>query len=94
MRGVTRNLSETGMLVDVPELKKKAYVQLSFRLPRSEVIIDARGTVVWTLMRRHGIKFKHMGEQSRESIRQFIDERGCHSGYGQAVRATKGEFLK
>jgi hypothetical protein len=74
-RGVTWNLSESGLQVDLPELKRKAIVHLTFRLPFSETIIDARGAVVWRSERRHGIKFKEMGEQSHESIRHFIEER-------------------
>jgi c-di-GMP-binding flagellar brake protein YcgR len=74
-RGVTWNLSESGLQVELPELKRKAIVHLTFRLPFSETIIDVRGAVVWHSERRHGIKFKEMGEQSHESIRHFIEER-------------------
>jgi len=74
-RGVTCNLSQSGIQVDVPELRRKAHVQLSFRLPLSQTIIDARGTVVWHSKRRHGIEFKYMGEQTHDSIRHFIEER-------------------
>jgi hypothetical protein len=74
-RGVTWNLSESGLQVELSELKRKAIVHLTFRLPLSETIIDARGAVVWRSERRHGIKFKEMGEQSHESIRHFIEER-------------------
>ncbi len=74
-RGVTCNLSQSGIQVEVPELKRKADVQLSFRLPVLETIIDAQGTVVWHSRKRHGIEFKYMGEQTHDSIRQFIEER-------------------
>lgn len=73
-RGVTRNLSESGVQVEVTELKRRANVQLTFRLPISETIIDVLGAVVWRSARRHGIKFKYMGEQSHDSIRNFIEE--------------------
>jgi c-di-GMP-binding flagellar brake protein YcgR len=75
LRGVTWNISQSGIQVEVPELPRKAKVQLTFRLPLSETIIDAKGAVVWASGRRHGVKFKHVGGQSRESIRQFIEER-------------------
>ena len=75
IRGVTCNLSQGGIQVEVPELKRSGYVQLSFRLPLSETIIDAFGAVVWRSKRRHGIEFKYMGDQSHNSIRHFIEER-------------------
>lgn len=75
VRGVTRNLSQKGIQLEVAELSKKANVHLTFRLPRSETIIDATGTVIWVSGRRNGIKFKYVGEQSRESIQRFIEER-------------------
>jgi len=74
-RGVTWNVSQSGIQVEIPELKRKANVHLTFRLPLSETIIDARGAVVWRSEKRHGIKFKEIGEQSQESIRHFIEER-------------------
>jgi hypothetical protein len=75
LRGVTFNLSRSGIQVEIPELKRGADVQLTFRLPHSERIVDARGTVVWQKARHHGIKFKYVGEQSHQSIRHFISER-------------------
>ena len=75
LRGVTFNLSQSGIQVEVPELKRRTNVRLTFRLPGSQTIIDALGAVVWRLTKRHGIKFKHMGEQSQNSIRRFIEER-------------------
>ena len=75
LRGVTRNISERGIQVDLPELRKKANVQLAFRLPGSDSMIDATGAVIWVSDRRNGIKFKHVGEQSKKSIRQFVQQR-------------------
>jgi hypothetical protein len=74
LRGVTRNLSQSGLQVELPELKRKTRVRLTFRLPLSGKIIDALGAVVWRLERRHGIRFKYMGDQSHESIQHFIEE--------------------
>ena len=74
LRGVTWNISQSGIQVELPELKKKAKVQLTFRLPVSGTIIDALGAVVWRLERRHGIKFRQVGDQSQESIRRFIEQ--------------------
>jgi PilZ domain len=75
MRGVTRNISESGIQVELPGLPKKANVQLTFRLLPSGTIIDVRGFVVWASGRRHGIRFNQMGNQSHESIRHFIEQR-------------------
>jgi hypothetical protein len=74
-RGVTRDLSERGIQVELPELKKKTKVQLTFRLPVTETMIDVLGAVVWRTNRQHGIKFKYLGGQSHDSVRHFIDER-------------------
>jgi hypothetical protein len=73
-RGVTWNISQSGIQVELPELKRKANVRLTFRLPLSGTIVDAVGTTVWRSERRQGIKFKHIGEQSLVSIQHFIEE--------------------
>ncbi|MGE5083292.1 MAG: PilZ domain-containing protein [Acidobacteriota bacterium] len=75
LRGVTRNISETGIGVELPELRKRANVRLEFRLPGSDSMIDATGAVIWVSGKRNGIKFKYVGEQSQKSLRQFIQER-------------------
>ena len=75
LRGVTYNLSKSGIQIEVPELKRRTNVRLTFRLPGSEAIIDALGAVVWQSAKRHGIKLKYLGEQSQDSIRHFIEER-------------------
>ena len=74
MRGVTRNLSEGGMQVEVSGLKPKEVVQLSFRSPTSGVAVDAVGAVIWGDARRHGIQFNYVGAQSQKSIHQYIVE--------------------
>jgi hypothetical protein len=40
LRGVTWNISQSGIQVEVPELRKKVNVQLTFRLPLSDTIIE------------------------------------------------------
>ena len=74
-RGVTWNISRSGIRIEVSELPTKANVQLTFRLPLSDTIIEARGAVVWASGRLHGIKFKRVGEQSDQSIQHFIKDR-------------------
>lgn len=74
-RGVTRNLSQTGIQVEVPEINKGAKVQLTFRLPLSDTIIEAHGAVAWTSGSRLGIRFRQLGEYSHALIRHFIEQR-------------------
>jgi hypothetical protein len=74
MRGVSWNLSQGGMQVEVSDLKPKEAVQLSFRLPVSGVAVDVVGAVAWGEEKRHGIQFTYMGAQSQQSILQYIAE--------------------
>jgi len=75
-RGVSWNLSQAGIQVEVSTLKSKGAIQLSFRLPVSGVAVDAVGSLVWQHNRRHGIRFTHVGAQSRRSILQYVREHG------------------
>ncbi len=73
-RGVSWNLSQGGMQVEVADLKPKDAVRVSFQLPVSGVVIDAAGIVVWTKANRQGIQFTTVSAQSQQSIRQFITD--------------------
>jgi len=77
-RGVSWNLSQAGMQVEVTSLKPKGAIQLSFRLPVSGVAVDTIGSLVWQHNRRHGIRFTHVGPQSRLSILQYVREHTKH----------------
>jgi|SRR3984885_466554 len=74
MRGVSWNLSQGGMQVEVDNLNAKDSVRLSFQLPSSGVTIEATGVVVWGNERRQGIQFTRVGDQSQKSIRKFMAE--------------------
>jgi CheY-like chemotaxis protein len=74
LRGVSWNLSQGGMQVEVDDLKPKDLVRLSFQLPISGVIIDAAGIVVWEKEKRQGIQFTNVSAQSQQSIRHFMAE--------------------
>ena len=74
LRGVTWNLSQGGMQVEVGDLKPKDAVRLSFQLPISAVTIDAAGIVVWGNEQRQGIQFTNVSERTQQSIRKFIEE--------------------
>ncbi|MFZ0135500.1 MAG: response regulator [Candidatus Sulfotelmatobacter sp.] len=74
VRGVSWNLSQGGMQVEVGGLKPKDAVRVSFKLPVSGVVIDAAGIVVWGKENRQGIQFTNLSVQSQQSIRHFITE--------------------
>ena len=74
VRGVSWNLSQGGMQVEVGGLKPKDAVRVSFKLPVSGVVIDAAGIVVWGKETRQGIQFTTLSAQSQQSIRHFITE--------------------
>lgn len=74
MNGVSWNLSQGGVQVDIGGLQAKDAVRLSFRLPISGVAIEAAGTVVWGDQKRQGIQFTNVSAKHQESIRQFISE--------------------
>jgi CheY-like chemotaxis protein len=74
LRGVTWNLSQSGMQVEVGNLQSKDTVRVSFRLPVSAVSVEAAGTVVWTKETRQGIQFTNVSANSEQSLRKFIAE--------------------
>ncbi len=74
LRGVTWNLSQGGMQVEVGDLKPKDAVRLSFQLPVSGVVIDVAGVVAWGNEKRQGIQFTNVNAKIQQSIRQFIAE--------------------
>ena len=74
LRGVSWNLSQGGMQVEVAGLKPKDSVRLSFQLPSPAVVIDAAGVVVWGNEQRQGIQFNSLSERNQQSIRRFIAE--------------------
>jgi DNA-binding response OmpR family regulator len=74
IRGVTWNLSQGGMQVEIGGLRPKDAVRLSFQLPISGEAIDVTGSVMWGSEKRQGIQFTNVGAQSQQSIRKFIGE--------------------
>jgi CheY-like chemotaxis protein len=74
LNGITWNLSQGGIQIDVGELKMGSSIRLSFRLPSSATLIDATGTVVWSTEKRQGIKFEHLSPKNEQAIREFIAE--------------------
>jgi CheY-like chemotaxis protein len=74
LQGVTWNLSQGGMQVDIAGLKAGEAVRVSFRLPSSGALVDAPGSVVWVNEKRQGIRFEHVGAKHEQAIREFITE--------------------
>jgi len=60
------------MLVEAAGLKPRDIVRVSFRLPTSEVPIEASGVVVWQTENRQGIRFTRLSPQNAEAINQFV----------------------
>jgi hypothetical protein len=74
MTGVSWNLSQGGIQVEVGDLRPKDAVRLSFRLPVSGIAIEATGTVIWSDEKRQGIQFTNLSGQNQEAIRHFVSE--------------------
>jgi CheY-like chemotaxis protein len=74
VHGMTWNLSQGGIQLEVSDLQSKDSVRLSFRLPVSGVSIDATGTVAWARENRQGIQFTTLSTSVQQSIRDYIAE--------------------
>jgi CheY-like chemotaxis protein len=72
LRGVSWNISQGGMQVEVGGLQEKDAVQLSLKIPSSGVALDVAGVVVWANAMRQGIQFTSESAQAQRAIRQFL----------------------
>ena len=72
MKGITWDLSQGGMQVEVNDMHPHESIRVSFRLPNSATVIDAFGVVVWVKPDRQGVKFTKMTNQVQLEIRNFI----------------------
>jgi CheY-like chemotaxis protein len=72
VRGVSWNLSQGGIQINVDNLRPGQNVRLSFRLPSSSGLVEATGAVVWVAENRQGIRFEHV--KNAQTIRDFIAE--------------------
>ena len=72
MRGMSWNLSQGGMQVEVSDLHTKDTVRVSFLLPVSGASIDAIGIVAWVGENRQGIQFTTLSPPTQQSIRKYI----------------------
>ncbi|HSS96462.1 MAG TPA: response regulator [Terriglobales bacterium] len=76
VKGITWNLSQGGMQVEVNDLRPEESVRVSFRLPTSTTMIDVFGVVVWVKPDRQGIKFTKITNQNQVEVRNFIAQVG------------------
>jgi CheY-like chemotaxis protein len=72
LKGVTWNLSQGGMQVDVGPLRAGQIARASFCLPSSAIRIDATVSVVWSSEKRQGLKFEHVTSKHEQAVRDFI----------------------
>ncbi len=72
VNGISWNLSQGGMQVEVRDLAVGETVQLSFRLPLPPVVIEATGAVVWANDERQGIFFTKMTLEHQTIVRDFV----------------------
>jgi len=73
-RGVSSNLSLGGILFEAPQLRGGDAVRLSFRLPSTNVLVDALGKVVRVDERnRAGVRFIDVNEAAKQAIRELVD---------------------
>ena len=72
--GVSWNLSQGGMQLEVPGLRVKDTMRISFRLPSSGDKLDLGGVVAWGDEKRQGIQFTDVSARNQQSIRKFIAE--------------------
>jgi CheY-like chemotaxis protein len=74
VRGISWNLSQSGMQVEADGLKTSETVRISFQLPSSPIRIDTFGRIVWVKQDRQGIQFTKMTNQNQEEIQRFITQ--------------------
>jgi len=72
--GVTWNLSQGGMQIEVPGLQSGDTIQVSFRLPHPPMAIEATAAVAWSKEDRQGIHFTKMSVEHQQIIRDFIGQ--------------------
>jgi CheY-like chemotaxis protein len=72
LHGVTWNISQGGIQLEVAGLQKGDNLEMSFILPDPATIIKAKGVVSWIQEERQGLYFTGMNLEAQERIRQFV----------------------
>ncbi len=72
LAGVTWNISQGGIQLEVAGLQRYDIARLSFRLPNFAPMINAQGTVMWAGDDRQGIYFTEMSLEDQERVRAYV----------------------
>jgi len=72
LTGVTWNISQGGIQIEVVGLKLGDTVRMSMFLPQPPASIKAEGLVVWAQEGRQGLYFTEMSVEDQEAVRAYI----------------------
>ena len=72
MRGVTWNISQGGIQLEIKGLKQGDTITMSFVLPHPKKLIKAEGVVAWEREERQGLYFTSMGLTEQALVRDYI----------------------
>ena len=76
LHGVTWNISQGGIQLEVGGLQKGDQLTMSFLLPNPATIIQCEGVIVWEQEERQGIYFTAMSLEAQDGIRAFVNRAG------------------
>jgi len=74
LEGMTWNVSQGGMQVEVGHLEHGDLARLSFTLPYPPIHIEVTGVVAWAGDKRQGIHFTEMSLENQEILHDFISQ--------------------
>jgi CheY-like chemotaxis protein len=74
LKGLSWNISQGGMQLEVQGLALRDTVQVTFMLPKPRVWIEAIGVVAWAEGERQGIHFTDMKVEYQAVVRDFIEQ--------------------
>jgi CheY-like chemotaxis protein len=76
LRGVTWNISQGGIQLEVFGLQKGDQLEMSFLLPNPATIVQCEGVIVWQQEERQGAYFTSMSLEAQDEIRDFVNRAG------------------
>ena len=76
LHGVTWNISQGGIQLEVLGLQKGDQLRMSFLLPSPATIIQCEGVIVWEQEERQGVYFTSMSLEAQDGIRDFVNKAG------------------
>ena len=89
------NISRGGFFIEA-NLPLHSEIDLCFRIPESQMAIDAKGRVIWTydmkkdtaqLVSGSGIKFTEMAQEDRTVLEDYLQKLSTGSGRAATRRA-------